>query len=250
MKKIYQLGFLATLIALLPTGILLAGNGNNTISINPASSRSIILMVNTTGTINMDDIAVSTETPGVSINSIVPVINGFEVAIDLDPTIFNPSSVGVGGGAIVIEIVGVDNITGVDASDGSTGTGVSTNMVAHFNDPLNYSDGNAQNNGTGMQSNPNDGNGIHVVPSFGNAKDDIKIYPNPVIDQTNVVTVGEILGRTIQIIDLTGHVVANYIVPSNSRQMSLDLSALNPGIYILNYETEDGRIISKKIQKV
>lgn len=249
MKKIYHLGFIAALIALLPTGVLLAGNGTNTISINPASSRSIILMVSTTGLININDLAVSTETPGVTIHGIAPVINGFEVVINLDPTIFNPNSVGQGGD-IIIEIVGVDNITGVDASDGNNGTGVSTNMVAYVDDELSITEGNGQNNGTGMQGNPNTGNGPSVTPVFGSGKDDITIYPNPVIDQTNVVTVGEILGRSIEIIDLTGHAVMNMIIPSKSRQVVLDLSGLNPGIYILNYTTEDGRIISKKIQKL
>jgi hypothetical protein len=50
--------------------------------------------------------------------------------------------------------------------------------------------------------------------------------------------------------DLSGHVVMNMNVAANSRQTVLNLSMLNPGIYILSYTTEDGRIISKKLQKV
>lgn len=250
MKKIYQIGFIAMLVALLPTDLVFAGDGygkdtKNTIAVkNGASSKTITLMVNTTGLIVTDDILVTTTTPGAYIRDISPVVNGFEIAIDLDPDLVN--SVGIDNGDVIIEIVGVDNITGVDASDGNTGTSYNTNIViTDLGDNFTGNNG----NGTEMHGNPNS-NGTVFNPVTSTSKNDVTIYPNPVVDQTNVVTVGEILGKKIEIMDLSGHVVMNIIVPQNSRQTVIDLSQLTPGLYILNFEMEDGQVISKRIQKI
>lgn len=260
MKKIYQLGFIASLVALLPTGMLFAGhidgdgkNTINTVSINgsPSTDR-IVLVIHTDDKITKDDFTVNTKTDYSSISEINPVSDGFEVIIDVQHSTESASN--GDDEVIIIEIVGVDNITGVDATDGNTGNTVPTNISAPTEMDHTASSTNT-NSGTGYHQNI-EGNqqgvgGTNSVPVFNPGhKDDITIYPNPVRSETNVVTVGEILGKEIEIIDLSGNVVMNMIIPANSRQTQLNLSMLNPGLYILSYKTEDGRVISKRIQKL
>lgn len=260
MKKIYQLGFVAALVALLPTGVLFAadGDGNgkdskNTVSITSnASTEMVTLTILTSKPIILSDIQVTSRTEWSYINEVTPILGGVEVVIQVDHT----AEISGEGEVIVIDIVGVDNITGVNTTDGNNGGSIPTNIVA-------------QNKGdvaNGTQNNNNSSNGFHQDPSTSNSnsigggtnptviyngnKDDITIYPNPVKDETNVVTVGEILGKKIEIMDLTGHIVMSMVIPTNTRQTVLNLSMLNPGLYILSYTTEGGKVISKRIQKI
>jgi hypothetical protein len=258
MKKIYQLGFIAALAVLLPSGVLFAGNndgdGKNTVSIsNSGSTDRIRLVIFTNDKVTKDDITITSKTDFSDITDINPITGGFEVVIDVQHSTQSASN--GDDEVIIIEIVGVDNITGVDATDGNTGNTVPTNLSAPSE--MNHVATSTNNNsGTGLHNNPDAGNqqgvgGTSSSPVFNPThKDDITIYPNPVREETNVVTVGEILGKEIEIIDLSGNVVMNMIIPANSRQTQLNLSALNPGLYILSYKTEDGRVISKRIQKI
>lgn len=259
MKKIYQIGFIASLVALLPTGMLFAGNGDgdgkNTINISGVSSTDRIrLVVHTEESVNNNDnIVITSRTDYSEIASINPITGGFEVFIDVHST---QSASNGDDEVIIIEIVGVDNITGVDATDGNNGNSVPTNLVADDSDnKVATSPSTNTNTSTGLHASPeantNGTGGINSNPLFSsNHKEDITIYPNPVRSETNVVTVGEILGKEIEIIDLSGNVVLNMVVPANSRQTQLNLSSLNPGLYILSYKMEDGRVISKRIQKI
>ncbi len=259
MKKIYQLGFIASLVALLPTGLLFAGNNDgdgkdtkNTVSINSsASTDRIVLVFHTNSNLTKDDFTVNSKTDYSNISEINPVSGGFEVIIDVQHA--TESSANGEDEVIIIEIVGVDNITGVDATDGNTGNTVPTNISAP--DKFDQVAGSNNNNtGNGLHQNPDgnhQGTSTNTNPVFNTGhKDDITIYPNPVREEANVVTVGEILGKEIQIIDLSGNVVMNMIIPANSLQTVLNLSMLTPGLYILSYTLEDGRVISKRIQKV
>jgi hypothetical protein len=261
MKKIFQIGFVVALAALLPTGVVFAGDGDgkgkkNQVTVMPdqdKGSGSVTLIVNTKDAINMDDVHVATRNSGSYIKEVNPVLGGLEVIIGMDPETFysNPDN----DGGIIIEIVGVDNITGVDATDGNNGTSVPTGFTTIDEDP-GTADG-VQNNPTGIhgQSGTNYSNAggtsggvVNVSPTT--SFKDITVFPNPVMDQTNVVTVGEILGRTIQIMDLSGHIVLTTGVAKGSRQTVLDLSMLKPGVYVLMYQTEGGQTISKRIQKI
>lgn len=70
------------------------------------------------------------------------------------------------------------------------------------------------------------------VPAINGAT--IKIYPNPaqteiIVDINNVAS----LGGTIQIVNVLGQVVLQQ--PCNQSRMSINVSSLGPGTYILNY---------------
>ncbi len=256
MKKIFQFGFVAALVALLPAGLLRAGNGDGdnkdkkkVVTVNNTERSTSIQLVLFTPDIdinNIHQIQIHTKGESASVTDFRPSVGGLIVNIAINPDVvdyINPDS------DIIIEIVGVDNITGVGASDGNSGTSIPSNIV--FEDDQNSG---VVNNDQGIGSSNFQGNSgnfnNNATNIFSGNKNDINIFPNPVTDETNVVTVGEILGRSIQIMDLSGHVVMNMNVAANSRQTVLNLSMLNPGIYILSYTTEDGRIISKKLQKV
>jgi hypothetical protein len=258
MKKIYQLGFIASLVALLPTGILFAGNGDgdgkgnkNTVSIsNTTQAQTLTLTVLSSKPIVLTDVGINTKTDWSYIHAVNPIMGGVEVVINVD----HEAQLNGEGDVIIIEIVGVDNITGVNTTDGNSGNSMPTNLVNDHNNNVastnDISNEQADLNHQESTSNINDLPTTNPVVIFNGHKDDISIYPNPVRSETNVVTVGEILGKSIEIIDLSGHTVMNMIIPANTRQTVLDLSALNPGLYILSYKTEDGRVISKRIQKI
>lgn len=257
MKKIYQLGFIAALVALLPTGVLFAGDGNgngkdskSTVSItNNVATEMVTLTILSSKPIILSDVQVTSRTEWSYINDVNPILGGVEVIIHVD----HSAEISGEGEVIVIDIVGVDNITGVNTTDGNNGNSLPTNIVDYNKGEIANGTQNNNNSGTGLHQDPSTTNGIgggtNPTVIYNGTKNDITIFPNPVIDEVNVVTVGEILGKNIEIMDLSGRVVMNMVLPSNTRQTVLDLSMLNPGLYILSYITEDGKIISKRIQK-
>jgi len=258
MKKIFQIGFIATLAVLLPTGALVAGNGdgdgkNNIITVKTVGNpSSITLHITSTALIDLTNIHIKNS--GSYIKELNPVLNGVDVIIEMDPETFysNPDN----DGGIIIEIVGVDNITGVDATSGNNGTSIPTGFHA-VDENTSTTPTTSSNNGFSapagiVQSTSTNSGNINPVFTGSSNRKDVNIFPNPVVDETNIVTVGEILGRTIQIMDLTGHIAMsiNIATDENTRQTVLHLGSLTPGIYILMYQTQDGQTISKKIQKI
>jgi hypothetical protein len=262
MKKIFQIGFVLALAALLPTGILFAGDGDGkgkksqvTLMPSEGTGTNIILVINTTERLDLNSLQVISKTPGSLVKEISPVLGGIQVTIEMDPETFNTNPNDNGG--IIIEIVGVDNITGVDVTDGDNGTNIPTSFTGIEEDNSSIegtsTDNNSSNGYHSQQTSPSTnggGSGGGTVTVNTSARKDITVYPNPVVDNTNVVTVGEILGRTIEIIDLAGHPVLITNVSQGSRQTTLDLSNLTPGIYVIMYHTQDGQTISKRIQKI
>lgn len=261
MKKIFQIGLIAALAVLMPTGALVAGNGDgdgkskkNIVTIKTEGEpSSIILHINTTAAVDLNQLHIRNN--GSFIKEVNPVLNGVDVIIEMDIESFysNPDN----DGGIIIEIVGVDNITGVDATSGNNGTSVPTGFHSVEEGNTSTTPVSSNNNGFNAPAGAstaysNGGGSSNPVITFSPGKKDINIFPNPVTDETNVVTVGEILGRTIQLMDLSGHVVMtmNIATNENTRLTVLHLGALTPGVYILMYQTEDGLTISKKIQKV
>ena len=254
MKKIYQIGFMAALMALLPTGVLFAGDGDGdgkdtkhvvTLKNGGSGTESVTLTIFTTVPVPVGDVKIYSKSEGAYVKDVNPVVGGIQVHVVIDPSVNYENN---NTGDVIIEIVGVDNITGIDATDGNTGNAVPTGLVAVGNKGGDENNNNQQDNSTSYHSNSSNPNVATSFTSYG--KNDVNIYPNPVKDQTNVVTVGEILGKKIEVMDMSGHVVMNMIVGKGSRQTVLDLSMLTPGIYIISYETEDGQVISKKIQKI
>lgn len=69
----------------------------------------------------------------------------------------------------------------------------------------------------------------------------ISIYPNPVSDHINI----EGNYNRIIILDISGKICKNI----NTYSTSINVSDLKPGIYIMQFFLEDGKVISKKIVK-
>jgi dienelactone hydrolase len=85
------------------------------------------------------------------------------------------------------------------------------------------------------------GNPTQIHTSFASQ---IKLFPNPAIDQLNISGIQE--NSRIEIIDLWGR---TRIIANQSDSKSVDVSILNTGIYILKIETEAGTYV-QKFQKV
>jgi len=72
----------------------------------------------------------------------------------------------------------------------------------------------------------------------------VSIYPNPASEVLNINT--EIPVKTLQLFDISGRCVLNVVKPS----ATMDISALNNGIYVLKLQLVDGKRVSKQIVKV
>lgn len=75
---------------------------------------------------------------------------------------------------------------------------------------------------------------------------DLKIYPLPVRDKLNVTAGGKIIS-SVTLTSMSGSTVVKATKPVTI--VTLDVSSLTPGIYIINVATED-KTYSRKIMKV
>lgn len=77
--------------------------------------------------------------------------------------------------------------------------------------------------------------------------ENLHIYPNPANDEVYINGINDPKFAKAQLFDVTGkRVLRNHDLTSNSE---LDVSALQPGVYILKIELEDGRFTLRKLVK-
>ena len=76
----------------------------------------------------------------------------------------------------------------------------------------------------------------------------INVYPNPTVSHCNIVSVHLIDGGMLFLRDLLGRTVDSYEIPKGNAEFVLDISYLNPGIYVIDFESIKIKI-SKKIIK-
>ncbi len=75
----------------------------------------------------------------------------------------------------------------------------------------------------------------------------IQIYPNPVVSQLNISGIrGKIKDFTIY--NTSGRKLLS-VELNNSHEESIDISALETGVFILSFRLEDGQVLTKKIVK-
>lgn len=87
-----------------------------------------------------------------------------------------------------------------------------------------------------------DENGIDDVTIDEN----LKIYPLPVRDKLNVNAGGKII-KSVTLTNMDGSTVVK--APKSTTLVSIDVSSLASGIYIINVATED-KVYSRKIMKI
>jgi hypothetical protein len=80
---------------------------------------------------------------------------------------------------------------------------------------------------------------------------DMSIYPNPIIDQLNIVMPTVINEPFAEIIvqDLVGKTVFRERLQNLNGPLSINLAHLNAGMYIVSLQTQSKRLFSKKIVK-
>lgn len=251
-KHLLILGMLI-LAVLIPSANLLAGNEKPVmISVRGKNfiNSEITVQINAdiiNGKVNI------TPVNGVNVSKVERTINGINITLSN-----NGGSVNFGGKDDyfdIMTIVGIDNITGVfvdnnstdashrtlstlnnifDDSETNTGTGNSNSGAT----PFIYNEENMGNEESGS------GGNVYVPKSAG-----FTIYPNPVQQEANIVTVGEILGKSITVVDLSGRV--HKVIRQNVQGRStINLSDLQPGIYMIIMETENGKSYVQRISKL
>lgn len=76
-------------------------------------------------------------------------------------------------------------------------------------------------------------------------KNDLLLFPNPAGNYLNVIISGEFKNCKIQCSDIAGRIVLNEEINSSKKEMSIDVSGLNAGIYILKADTGDKQMMKK-----
>ena len=73
----------------------------------------------------------------------------------------------------------------------------------------------------------------------------VSVFPNPVSDRLYIAG-GEMRFAALEIYDMTGRLVMS----EDNPMMSVDVSSLEAGQYVVRLSTEDGKIIKSKFLKV
>lgn len=203
------------------------------------------------GTVNI------TPSPGFTIGSVNRTLNGIIITMSNDGP--NTNFGGKDDEFLdIMTIVGIDNITGVYV-DNNSGTDAIHRLVSDI-EGIDQGESNQNGNG-GSNAVPiivdesESGNGESlemdniIYQKNGEFNTGFSIYPNPVQDEANIVTVGEILGKCIEVYDLSGKVRKQINVNFDERT-TINLSDLSPGIYMVILKTEDGRSFVQRINKL
>lgn len=172
---------------------------------------------------------------------IVP--GGVTIVLEFDGVI--PSS-----GKVVVDepwvIVGIDNITGVRSEGNNNDDVTFTQRFAAHNNGIDGggSGSDHSNNNSGTSTESEDETPTNPVNNSGNTTiSEVGIYPNPVASKATVVTVGEILLRSVQVYDLSGRIVGE--VQANNNVAEFDLSGYNNGVYMVMVHTNEGTKVHK-----
>jgi hypothetical protein len=81
-------------------------------------------------------------------------------------------------------------------------------------------------------------------------KNDLMIYPNPATATCSIISKEVLETNDFMISDLTGRrIVCPIMKSSNSNDLQLDCSKLNPGVYILSVPTRSG-VLTQKFLKI
>ncbi|MBE2245903.1 MAG: T9SS type A sorting domain-containing protein [Candidatus Competibacteraceae bacterium] len=221
-----------------------------TISPSAVDVNTVTLELATTGDFVLDDIKITSSNPDlIHIGQISA--NGTVISVDVVVT-----SRGDGGSIFdEIEIVGIDNITGVyinPSGNTSTATAYINPYVDDMNGeqvddeldaelfPMSLNSNISQPNEI---SNPSSSSGFSMVR-------DMVIYPNPARDEVGVVTVGEILGKSIQVMDMSGKIHLEAKVNEGSQKTMIDITDLPAGIYLVSLTAYNGKTYIQKLYKV
>jgi hypothetical protein len=136
-----------------------------------------------------------------------------------------------------IRTITVDNICGVSDSPPPL-----------FTDLIGF-DNNANGNSFGNDNSFSQPIGSATANSLNNNINKggkINVYPNPTVDEVNIITVDEIMFGVIQIIDMTGKIVLNVDTHnSNSHNIRFNVSQLKEGLYLMKFETNKEKYVRK-----
>lgn len=241
MNRIKQFGImLLGVVAFLSTSAYAYNGDKAHVVVNNAKNTEIIhISILSDNVIDINSISLNSSRGSAYIKELNPIVGGINVDIEIGESVSPDDD-------IIIDIVGVDNITGVFVNNNNQ-----TSTQAPTNEENNSLAGNSGNDNSGSTNySSNEQSTVYVQIIAG--KKDIQVYPNPIEDETNVVTVGEILGKQLDVVDQTGTIVFSQILTSengNNRMTTINLSQLKTGLYILRYYGEDGTILCKKLYK-
>ncbi len=262
MEKNFYHSVMATALFLLFSQLTLAlgGDGSSTITIKKEEQKdihSIAIQVASIADLDINNLQVISATPGiVNVKDLSIIGNIIHVNIDIIPKSKGDND---NDDIIdVIEIVGIDNITGVFINPGDQ-----QNTATAFVSNVTYDDAN-EHHTVQFNTLPTTMSEMVVLnhhhteqppvaaPNSGSSSfiKDMLVYPNPAKDELGVVTVGEILGKSIVIIDMSGKVHKEVMVAENSRKTTINITDMPAGIYLVNLTATNGKTYIQKFYKV
>lgn len=232
------------------------GNGFSIISVNKKEKTEILttaIEVTSAADLDVNSLQIFSANPNlIKVTDISILGNIIQVNVDL-----TFSSKGDDEEIIdVIEFVGIDNITGVFINlvgQQNLATAYIYNSSSdgdeHHTDQINHVSSASERLIVDHQK-------VEQVPSSAASTGssafvkDMLVYPNPAKDELSVVTVGEILGKSIKIIDLSGKVHKEIEIIEKSYKTIIDITDLPAGIYLVNLTALNGKSYIQKFYKV
>lgn len=259
MEKRFYFGIAAVVLLLISTSNFAiggSGDGLSSISVNKQGKmeiHTIAIQVASVADLDVNNLQVFSANPGlIKVTNISVSGNVIQVNVDLAPSLKGDDDEIID----VIKIVGIDNITGVfinPAGQQHTATAYVNNASdegdEHHTDQINHVSSASERLIVDHQK-------VEQVPSSAPTSGssafikDMLVYPNPAKDELGVVTVGEILGKSINIMDMSGKVHKEVKIVENSHKTTIDITDLPAGIYLVNLTALNGKSYIQKFYKV
>ena len=89
-------------------------------------------------------------------------------------------------------------------------------------------------------------NGAYVTSTVDLNSKHVQVYPNPMTDHIQIKS--DLLVKKVVMYQIDGSIVKTALV--NSKSVNVSTTGLNPGIYFLNNQFEDGSSALQKIIKL
>lgn len=238
----------------------LGGDGSSTITVKKEGQKeihSIAIQVASIADLDINNLQIISAIPGiVNVKDVTISGNIIHVNINIVPT--SKGDDDDDDIIDVIEIVGIDNITGVFINPGGQQNTATAYVNNGMDDDANEHHADQLNTLPTTMSEMVLLNHHHTeqvpvaAPNSGSSSfvRDMLVYPNPAKDELGVVTVGEILGKSIVIVDMSGKVHKEVTVAENSHKTTIDITDMPAGIYLVNLTATNGKTYIQKFYKV
>ena len=102
---------------------------------------------------------------------------------------------------------------------------------------------------TASNNNENDKAESNSEDIINNSNKEFRVYPNPAQNELNIVASQGMSITKMSLYSIDGKLILQAIPNGNTEVNTIDISTVSKGIYLLNIETNDGKVTSTKVVK-